>query len=341
MVGDATRKLVIMDGSMGVQLSQSGMPEDDLFRQIWSARALTDENLHRMVVDAHRRYIEEGATVLITNAYGVQPTYYRRAFGSDWKARMLQDAELAAKLAVQARTEAGKDGIRVWGCLPPLNESHRPDLFKKLLKEEGEEFIVSTFRALAEAAIRGGADTLILENMVCWEEASAGLKAVSDLGVQIIVSMEGALRNDELQPQPHMAPAGAQSVLAAKRAGSPIEALGFSCTEPELIIEALKAVEAVDGLHGELAAEGIALSAHANVQDRKEAHSKGFDLQELKMEDVKDRADLVDDAFVGYARFCGEFVEHGVTYVGGCCGCGPTGIGSIVRHFQPSNVSNS
>lgn len=331
----STTGFVIMDGSMGHQMAVTGLPEDDLFRKIWSARALVDETLHELVVNAHCSYIEEGAMVLITNAYGVQPTYYRRAFESDWEANMLRDAELAAKLAVQARAKAGADEVRIWGCLPPLNESHRPDLFRMMLKEEGEEFIVSTYRSLAKAAIRGGADSLILENMVCWEEAAAGLKAVSDLGVKIIVCMEGAFRNNELQPQPHMAAEIAQLILAAKRAGSPIEVLGFGCTEPETIVEALKAIKTVDGLCDELVAQGIALSASANCHDRKEAHAKGFDVTKLKNDEVLEREDLSGDGFKGYVDFCGEFVNHGVTYLGGCCGCGPCGIASISRQFRP------
>ena len=57
--------VTIMDGSMGRQLCLDGLPQDDLFRQIWSARALADASYHQLVVDAHISYITAGATVLV------------------------------------------------------------------------------------------------------------------------------------------------------------------------------------------------------------------------------------------------------------------------------------
>eukprot|EP00929_Paragymnodinium_shiwhaense_P112096 TRINITY_DN80354_c0_g1_i1.p1 TRINITY_DN80354_c0_g1~~TRINITY_DN80354_c0_g1_i1.p1 ORF type:complete len:915 (-),score=296.95 TRINITY_DN80354_c0_g1_i1:170-2914(-) len=329
MVAVVDEDIVIMDGSMGRQLCLDGMPQDDLFRQIWSARALVDESFHRMVIDAHKSYIEAGATLLITNAYGVQPTFYRRAYKDDWEAKMLRDAELASKLAVQARQAAGVAGVRIYGCLPPLSESHRPDAFAELLAKEGRDFVVRNYRNLAKASLKGGAEALILENMVSWEEAELALEAAKDLGVSLIVSMEGALRDMEREPHPEKAPEVAQRVIEAKKAGAPIEALGFSCTEPETILECLMALDKTQGLNEALRAAGIKLSAHANLNDRKEAHKKGFDVREDKSKAIKARADLVYGGFDGYVKFCREFVKYGASYIGGCCGCGPQGIVSM------------
>eukprot|EP00927_Polykrikos_kofoidii_P055920 TRINITY_DN50105_c0_g1_i1.p1 TRINITY_DN50105_c0_g1~~TRINITY_DN50105_c0_g1_i1.p1 ORF type:complete len:611 (-),score=108.02 TRINITY_DN50105_c0_g1_i1:75-1907(-) len=329
MAVETESSVTIMDGSMGRQLCLDGMPQDDLFRQIWSARALVDESLHGLVVDAHRSYIEAGATLLITNAYGVQPTFYRRAFPDDWEANMLRDAELASRLAVRAREESGAPKVRIFGCLPPLSESHRPDTFATLLAEEGKEFVVQTFRNLAKASLKGGSDALMLENMVSWQEAQLALEAVKDLGVSLIVSMEGALRDVERVPHPETAPEIAKLVIKAKREGAAIEALGFSCTEPETILDSLKALESTPGVHQALQEVNIKLSAHANVNDRKQAHLAGFDVRSDKSKAIQARGDLVLDGFSGYAKFCKAFVAHGATYVGGCCGCGPAGISAV------------
>jgi S-methylmethionine-dependent homocysteine/selenocysteine methylase len=48
------------------------MPKDALFSQIWSSRALVDPSMHVLVVNAHKKYIEAGATMLTTSSYGVQ-----------------------------------------------------------------------------------------------------------------------------------------------------------------------------------------------------------------------------------------------------------------------------
>jgi 2-dehydropantoate 2-reductase len=334
--GAASEDVIIMDGSMGRQLCLNGMPQDDLFRKIWSARALVDESLHSMVVDAHRSYIEAGATILITNSYGVQPTYYRRAFPDDWKEQMLAHVELATRLAVQARTECSAQNVRIFGCLPPLCESHRPDLFKAFFVEEGAEAIEGMYRSIAQACLRGGADALIVENSVCLEEAEVALKAIKDLGVSVILSMEGALRTMDLQPSPQKAPEVAEFALEAKRNGHQIEALGFSCTEPETILECFKAIQAKSGLRAELQKAGIRLSAHGNCNDRKEAHAKGFNVKADKSQEIKKRKDLCEDGYSGYAHFCKQMVDNGASIVGGCCGCGPEGIQALSTMFCAS-----
>lgn len=331
--------VTIMDGSMGRQLCLDGMPQDDLFRQIWSARALVDDSLHHLVVNAHKSYIEAGASILTTNAYGVQPTFYRRAFPENWEANMLRDAALASKLAVQARAESGKPHVQIFGCLPPLCESHRPDLFAEFLAKEGKDFVVRIFGDLAKAALKGGCDALMLENMVSWEEAELALEASKNLGVSLILSMEGGLRDMDRNLHPERAPQVAKRVIDAKLAGAPIEALGFSCTEPETILECLQAIQAEPGLSQALKDAGVKLSAHANLNDRREAHQKGFNVSKDNSKLIKARQDLVYDGFQGYVKFCKDFVNHGCSYVGGCCGCGPLGITSMREACQEGLIS--
>ena len=115
----------------------------------------------------------------------------------------------------------------------------------------------------------------------------------------------------------------------------PIEALGLGCTEPELILEALACVP--PALLAELRVAGVGLSVHANLNDRREAHLRGFDVRRLRPEEdqVRERADLCEDSFRGYVEVCEEMVRlFGVSYVGGCCGCGPDGIRELVRAFS-------
>merc|ERR1719427_1678415 len=129
--------VTMMDGSMGNQLFSEGLPRDDLHRQIWSASALVNSRFHDIIIRIHKRHIEEGARWITSNSYGVQPTYYRRAFASEvWEEKMINDAKLAASLAVKAREESGKHMVQVLGCLPTICETHRPDLFQKLLDDD-------------------------------------------------------------------------------------------------------------------------------------------------------------------------------------------------------------
>jgi hypothetical protein len=77
----------------------------------------------------------------------------------------------------------------------------------------------------------------------------------------------------------------------------------------------------------------IALCAYANINDRKAAHDSGFDCADSKSHKIEKRADLVCDEHKKYTDIMWQLSEQGVTYVGGCCGCGPNGIAALQRRF--------
>ena len=278
-------------------------------------------------------YIDAGSKILTTNSYGCQPHYFRKAYGPEaYATPMLEAAKASAQLAVQARKESPNgNGVKIMGCLPPLCESHRPDLFTAFLAKEGREFCVSTYRSLAESLIAGGVDSLLCETMNSWEEAHLAIEACKDLDVMITVSFEGALRDAALQPHPEVAPHYVKKVLTAVNNGAKVHCIGFNCAPPEHILDALKAIESAPGLPEELKTAGVALAGWANCNDRAAAHSEGKTWAESSREGgeaakLRVREDLLGD---GYTRFAMEYLKHGASWVGGCCGCGPEGIHRI------------
>jgi S-methylmethionine-dependent homocysteine/selenocysteine methylase len=316
-------KVYVLDGSMGRELCTRGLPEDDLFRKVWSARAIVDETMHQLVVEAHADFIAKGSQAITTSNYGVQPNYYSRVFEADEvEKKIAEHTEVAAKLARKAVEESGKP-VRVLGSLPPLFESHRPELAAKYLKETGTKEVTRLYGIIAKALIAGGVDAFIVETMNSWDEATCALDAIKDLKLPILVSLEGSLRNAELVPQPELAAEIAEKVIALKEGGMPIEAMGFNCAPPEDILGCLRSLEKAGH---PLQKAGIELMVYANCSDRKEALAKGFNSQEVKAGDVRVRADLADNEWTGFASFCEDFHKHGATYIGGCCGCRPQGI---------------
>ncbi|CAD7946620.1 unnamed protein product [Amoebophrya sp. A25] len=214
------RDITLLDGSMGRQLCEEHhLPDDALFRQIWSAAALVREEFHEKVVAVHKDYIIAGSTMLTTNSFGTQPSFYKRAYEDDYEKRMLCDAELSSKLAVQARTEMNADPstVLILGSLASLYESHRPDCFLRGVEEDGEEVIAENYHKLAAALVRGGADYLLLETINCWEEAALALEGISRMErqVPIIIALEGAMRSLKLKPQTGRKAAHAFRSLAA------------------------------------------------------------------------------------------------------------------------------
>eukprot|EP00931_Biecheleriopsis_adriatica_P029483 TRINITY_DN1749_c0_g1_i3.p1 TRINITY_DN1749_c0_g1~~TRINITY_DN1749_c0_g1_i3.p1 ORF type:complete len:712 (-),score=148.01 TRINITY_DN1749_c0_g1_i3:40-2118(-) len=322
----------IMDGSMGRLLMNSGVPQDP---DIWSGLSITDEQYHPKVIEAHRKYIDGGADMITTNSYTVQPCYYRKKY-DDWEARLPKDAETSARLAVEAVRQSNLDRpVRVLGSLPPLCESHRPDLATEFIAKEGRDFIVKTYRAIASGLLKGGpVDAFIAETMNTWEEASCAIEAVKDLGKPLIVSMQGSLRSLKLKAQPHLAAAIAENILTAKAEGAPIEALCLNCAPPEDIAAAVKVLDE-KGYRARLHAAGIRLGAYANVQQSKECHEgEGFSAENVGKRVIKVRDDLVNE---GYIKHLHHFIQCGVSYIGGCCGSTPEQIRMLTDSLHSVN----
>jgi homocysteine S-methyltransferase len=357
---DARKVTTILDGSTGYVLLQNGLPEDEMFSKIWSASAFVDEKYHDIVVKTHRKYMEVGATSITTNSYATQPTYYENAFGQGYEQIMLEHAELSAKLAVKAREQflaTNPDAkICIQGSLPPLVESHRPDLFKKALDTKGEEFFIRHYNNLAQALVRGGADVLLFETLNCWEEARLGLEAMVQLGrpdVPILVSFEGSIRDENFTPQPWLAPELCEKVLHYKSEKKlPIKTIGWNCAPPEDILQNFEVLKET-GMLDKLSGQGVGTAVYANMHERK-VYDEGFDVGEIdatKVVDpnispvnrrksiIKRRSDLTQysesNPFKGYVKFCSEYVrQYGCSAVGGCCGCGPEGIEALHGEFK-------
>lgn len=320
----------VMDGSMGRLLMNSGVPQCP---KLWSGRSITEEQYHAKVIDAHRQYIEAGCDMITTNNYTVQPHYYRQAF-DDWEARIPKDAATAARLACEARKLycMPQRPVRILGSLPPLCESHRPDLAIAFFAKEGQAFCIKTYRTIAKGLLQGGpVDAFLLETMNTWDEAHCAIEAVKDLGLPLIVSMEGGIRGEDMKPRPHLAADIADKVMAAKTDGAPIEALCFNCAPPEDIDAVLKVLD-TKGSRARLHAAGIRLGAYANVQARKDViENEGFDAKKAVNAKIKVREDLENE---GYIKHLHNFVRHGVSYVGGCCGSTPAQIRMLSDSLQ-------
>jgi len=319
----------VMDGSMGRLLMNSGVPQDD---NIWSGRSITEEQYHPMVIDAHKKYINAGADMITTNNYTVVPGYYRKAF-EDWEDRIPKDCATAARLAVEAVRQCGRERpVRVMGCLPPLCESHRPDLSAKFIEKEGRDFCIKTYRSIAKGLLAGGpVDGFLAETMNSWEEAECAIEAVKDLGKPLIVSLEGALRNADLKPQPQTATDVADKILAAKEAGAPIEALCLNCAPPEDIDAALRVLDEKE-YRVKLHAAGIVLGAYANVQARKEVlDGEGFDASKVGKAKIAVREDLESHKYIDHLH---GYIRRGVCYIGGCCGSTPEQIAMLSKSLS-------
>ena len=125
--------------------------------------------------------------------------------------------------------------------------------------------------------------------------------------------------------------------MALAKGGANIEYLGFNCTTPEYITQALEALSPV--VRKQLAVLGITLGVSPNFNDIEVKHRAGFDISKIKktgggsagagVHKVVKREDMVGGKWVNFAA---KWHQLGVTCIGACCGSVPDDIKAMAEH---------
>ncbi len=159
---------VLLDGAMGTQLEERGMP---CTLPLWSTQALLDDP--ELITQIHEDYAYAGAEILTANTFRTQERTLR-------KAQRNEGAEPLTQLAVALAKKAARAAERpVWvaGSVSPLEDCYRPDLVPDdtSLEEEHTEHIGYLRSA--------GVDLILIETMnkVCEVDAATHAAAQSGL----------------------------------------------------------------------------------------------------------------------------------------------------------------
>ena len=153
----ASSPITILDGGMGSELIHKGAASAS---GLWSAAPLLNDP--DSVVETHLDYITAGADVITTNSYSTIPSYLeKQGIGK----RYPELTALAGQLATRA-VQRSSSKIRIAGCIPPLDESYRPDLVRpaaeikpvymnltKALMPYVDCFLCETMSSIAEATV--------------------------------------------------------------------------------------------------------------------------------------------------------------------------------------------
>jgi len=159
---------IIGDGGMGTELQRAGL----------EAGGCGDEwNLsHPAAVQAiHRRYVDAGSQVILTNTFGTNRFVLSR-YGLEERV-----ADIARAAATNARTAAG-DQAWVLGDIGPCGGFLEP------LGEIDAAALAATWRDAMAAMLDAGVDGIILETMTAPEEIVLGLGVARALGAPVIVA---------------------------------------------------------------------------------------------------------------------------------------------------------
>ncbi len=291
-------KVTILDGGMGRELERIGAP---FSQPLWSAQALIESP--QFVEQAHQRFIETGAEVLITNAYACVPFHLgENLFAAEGENLARQSAQIARK-AVNASSQP----VLVAGCLPPAMGSYRPDLFdaKRAFDIIGQLY----------TAQKDHVDLWIVETIACIEEYQTVHKVLEQTTLPCWYAFT---LSDDVGQEPKLRSGEALSDALAEVIKGHAAGILFNCSIPEVMENAIAqtrtALEASDN-------KSIKIGAYANaftpIQSDHQANDELQGMRSLSPEE--------------YLAFAYRWKNAGATIIGGCCGIGPEHI-KVLSH---------
>lgn len=291
-----TEGITLLDGGMGQELQKrSALPATPL----WSTQVLLDEP--GLVGDIHRDYIAAGADVITLASYSTTPCRFERV---DADPALFDVAQKAAiDIALAALEKAGREGVRIGGCLPPLFFSYRTD---DIIPPE--ESMV-TYRRIV-AAQKDVVDLFLCETMSTIQELTCAVTAAAESGKPVWC---GVTVDDADGTRLRSGEPVTEAAEAAVSAGA--SAFLINCSFPEAITQSMAALGSL----------GVPKGGYAN----------GFTtiapLEASNTVDVLEaRTDLDPKA---YAEHAGHWIRHGATIIGGCCEVGPDHIAELHRQY--------
>ena len=158
---------LLFDGSMGALLSAMGHASDH--------PELFNIDTPELIQSIHRRYIDAGANVVITDSLGATPLRLRRTELCSRAAELTEAAVKNARIAAGDRALVALD-------IGPSGEFMQPS-GRYTLQE-----MIDSFSVCAEAGAKAGADFVLLETMTDVAECRAACLAARKTGLPIAAS---------------------------------------------------------------------------------------------------------------------------------------------------------
>ncbi len=291
-----SKTVTLLDGGMGQELVRRSQ---NPATAMWSAGVMLHEP--HIVRDLHTDYINAGARVITLNTYSVTPERLAR----DWDASQFESLQKTAiDIAVQARDDAGVEGVAIAGCLPPLVASYRAEL------SPDYDTSLQTYRQIV-ACQSAHVDLFIAETMASVSQARAAANAAVESGKPVWIALTvaddntGKLRSGESLTE-------ALQVLDEIGVHPKL----LNCSKPE----------AISAGWAEFASNAGPLGAYANGFTSVDALGPGGIVDVLEA-----RIDLGPEEYAAVAL---SWVEQGASIIGGCCEVGPAHINELERQLK-------
>ncbi len=167
----ATHRVLLADGATGTNYFLAGLTSGEP-PEFWTVDRPED------VMDLHRRFVEAGADIILTNTFGCNPHRLKLHNAQD---RTYDLAKGAAGLARKV-ADAAPRPVVVAGAVGPTGELFEP--MGALTHADAAASFTLEMRGLRD----GGADVAWIETMSSTEEVNAAAQAATAVGLPYVVT---------------------------------------------------------------------------------------------------------------------------------------------------------
>jgi S-methylmethionine-dependent homocysteine/selenocysteine methylase len=294
-------EIVILDGGTGTELQTLGISMDG---EAWSAVA----NLTHLdtVQGLHASFLAAGADVLITNTFAAGPGPLAAA---GYGARIEEANMKAVSAAAAARARAGRDDVVIAGSMSRMVANGLTRSEPVEADSANDDRLRDAFCRQAGILANAGVDVLVLEMMGAKTHAVPAVAAAAQtglpvwLGISVVETAGGRATTVDGKD--------VAGLIEAVRTEA-IDAVLVMHTDIELVSDSLSVISSVwPGT----------LGAYPHVGD--------WTPPNWVFEEIP------PSAFADHAR---DWVLHGATVVGGCCGIGPEHIAELAATLGPGRT---
>ena len=285
----ASRPWLLADGATGTNYFQMGLESGDA-PEMWNFQH------PERVRSLHRRFIEAGADIVLTNTFGGNRHRLKLHNAQD----RVREINIAAAKLARAEADAAGRPVYVGGSIGPTGEIFQP--VGAMSHEDG----VATFAEQAEALKEGGVDVLWIETMSSEEELRAAVEGAAKAGLPIVTTMSFDTNGRTMMG---ITPK-AFGALAASLATQPV-AIGANCGTgaSELVATVLGITEARPDA-------AVVAKGNCGIPQYADGHIHYSGTPELMAD---------------YARIA---LDAGARIIGGCCGTSPAHLAAMRKSLE-------
>jgi 5-methyltetrahydrofolate--homocysteine methyltransferase len=285
----ATRPWLLADGATGTNYFQMGLVSGDA-PEMWNF-----EHPER-VRSLHRRFIEAGADIVLTNTFGGN----RHRLKLHNAQGQVREINIAAAQHARAEADAAGRPVYVGGSVGPTGEIMEP--VGALTHDDA----VQTFAEQALALKEGGADVLWIETMSSEEELRAAVEGCAEAGLPIVTTMSFDTNGRTMMG---LTPKAFGAITAALPT-QPV-AIGANCG-----VGASELVATVLGISEARPDAAVVAKGNCGIPQYVDGHIHYTGTPELMAD---------------YARIA---LDAGAKIIGGCCGTSPEHLAAMRKSLE-------